>query len=80
MLAQALEDLGGRIGIALQQADNLRFERIQFAGALAGLPRPEVFLGKPVGHRTRIERQGLGDLRRVEPVCAWRCLIWQKQA
>lgn len=66
--APALEDWGGRRGRALHQADTLRCERIPCAGALAGLARPEVFLGKPVGHRTRIARQGLGDLRRVEPV------------
>ena len=56
LLTQALEDLGSRIGIPLQHADNLRFERIEFAGVLPWLAGAEVFLGKPVGHRARIER------------------------
>ena len=63
---QALEDLGGRIGIAFQHADNLRFEGIEFAGVRPGFARAEVLLGQPVGDRAAIEGRGPGDLRGVQ--------------
>ena len=62
VLAEALEHLGSRIGIALQHMDNLPFERIEFAGVRAGRAGAEVCLGQPVGHRARIEHQCRGNL------------------
>ena len=62
-LAQALENLGGRRRLALQQADHLWCERIACAWARPGLAWPEVCLGKPVGHRLESEGQGLRHLR-----------------
>ena len=68
VLAQALEDLRGANRDTFQQPDNLRFEGIEFAGALPGFARPEVLLAQPVGHGARIEGQGAGNLRGVEPL------------
>jgi hypothetical protein len=75
LLAQALEDLGRRIGIPRQQADKLRFARLECAGVRPWLAGTDVVLGQPVGHRARSERQFLGDLRGVQALGAWRCLI-----
>jgi hypothetical protein len=47
LLAQALEDLGGGIGIRVQHADNLRLERIEFTAPVPRLPGPEALLGEP---------------------------------
>ena len=68
VLAQALEDLRGRIGMAFQQTDNVRFERIEFASVRPGSARVKVFLGQPVGHRAAIQGDGLRDLRGVQAV------------
>ena len=66
LLAQALEDLGGRVGIARQPVDNVRFARIEFAGTRGGLAWPAVVLGQPIGHGARIERECLGNLCGVQ--------------
>jgi hypothetical protein len=62
LLAQTLEHLGRRIGIALQHLDDLPFERIEFAGALLRLARAEVVLGQPVGHGAGSQGEFPGDL------------------
>jgi hypothetical protein len=67
-LTPALEDLGRGRRIPLQQADNLRFERIEFARVRSRLAGVEVILGQPVGHCARIELEFLGDLRGVQPL------------
>ena len=66
VLAQALEDLHGRIGMTFEQTDNVRFEWIEFAGVRPWFTRVEVVLGQPVGDRAAIEGDGLCDLRGVQ--------------
>jgi hypothetical protein len=59
---QALKDLSRRRGIPLQQAGQLRFERIEWAGVWPWRAGVEVFLGQPGGHRAGIEGECPGDL------------------
>ncbi len=66
VLAQALEDLRGRIGMTFQQPDNVRFKLIELAGVRPGFPRAKVGLDQPVGPRAAIKGAGLGDLRGVQ--------------
>src|SRR5262249_2496175 len=63
---QALEDLRGRIGMPVEQPDNVWFEGIEFAGVRPWFTRAKVFLGQPVGYRAAIQRDGLRNLRGVQ--------------
>jgi hypothetical protein len=62
LLPQALKDLGRRIRIAVQQAANLLFKGIEFAGARAGLPGSKVLLREPVGDGAGIKGEFPRDL------------------
>jgi hypothetical protein len=62
VLAQALEDLRGRIGMPFQQPDNVWFERIEFADLWPGFARAKMVLGQPVGYCPAIQRDFLGNL------------------
>jgi hypothetical protein len=66
VLAEALEHLGSRIRIALQQPDKRRFARIELTGALPRLAGAAVFGGQPGGHRRGIEGDCLRTLRGVQ--------------
>lgn len=61
-LAAALQHLGGRRGLWLQPADHRLFTGIEFAGAQAWLPRPEVLWSEPIGHGAESEHSCLGEL------------------
>ena len=66
LLAQALPDLGSAIGVLVQHLGNLGLERSEFAGPWWCLAGSEALLAEPVGHSTRIERQGGRNLRGLE--------------
>src|SRR5712691_10594661 len=68
VLAQALEDLGGAIRIFVEHLDNLSLERSEFAGPRTCLARSKALLAEPRGDGAGIERQGVGNLRDVEPL------------
>ena len=68
LLAQALKDLRGTIGVLVQHLDNLGLQRREFTGPWRGFAGSEALLAEPVRHRARIESQGVSDLRRGEPL------------
>src|SRR5262249_46997712 len=68
LLAQALKDLRGAIGVLVQHLDDLGLKRREFTGPWRGFAGSEALLAEPVRHRARIERQCVSDLWRVEPL------------
>ena len=61
LLADALEDLCGSIGMGLQHTDNITFEGLKLAGALCYLSWPER-CGTPFSDRSRVQGQFCGYL------------------
>jgi hypothetical protein len=62
VLLQALEDLPRAIGMGFQEAHDLRFERIQFAGARPGGFAAILGGAQPVGDGAAMEPERPGDL------------------
>jgi hypothetical protein len=62
VLAQALEDLLGAVGVGLQPLADVGFAGIELACARCGLAWAKARLGNPLGHRAPIQAQGLSDL------------------
>ena len=60
--AQALIDLGGAVGVALQPAGDGGLERIELAGALGAEAAGEGGEVRVFGHRLRADPQFAGDL------------------
>ncbi len=63
-LSEALEDLDGGVGMALQHLQDGAFEGVELAGAFCRFPGHESMLCQPLGDRAGIEFQFPGDLGR----------------
>jgi hypothetical protein len=59
---QTLEDLGGRIRMGFEPADNLLFIGIELAGTRRSLSRAELVGGQPPGDGLGMQMQLAGDL------------------
>ena len=63
-----LENLLGRVSVLFQQADNLPFDRIEFAGALGQSRSLKALPPGPLAHRVQTQFEFAGDLPHAQPL------------
>jgi hypothetical protein len=62
LFPDALKDLYRGIGMGFEQADNIPFEGVEFAGAWSALAGFELRFGEPLSDSPDIHNQFLGNL------------------